>query len=76
MFFSDSTTFADGEDASWNAVRAKFKEDIDAVDKPRPFNGDQLAEELQKHGIKIARRTVAKCRKLMTISPARKRRQY
>ena len=76
MFFSGGTTSADGEDASWNAVRAKLKEVIDAEDKSKPSNGDQLAEELQKHGINIARRTVAKCRKLMTILPARKRRQY
>ena len=34
------------------------------------------AAELSKHGIDIARRTVAKYRNLMDIPPARKRKQY
>jgi RNA polymerase sigma-54 factor len=49
---------------------------VDHEDKAAPLNDDQLAEELTKHGIKIARRTVAKYRKLMDIPSARKRRQY
>ncbi len=53
-----------------------LQERIDAEDKSKPFDDDQLAEKLQKHGIKIARRTVAKHRRLMNISPVRKRRQY
>ncbi len=33
---------------------------------------DQLAKELQKHGIKIACRTVAQYRKLMSFPPGPK----
>jgi len=76
MFFSGGTTTAEGQDMAWDAVKAKLKELIDAEDKARPLNDDQLAEELAKHGITIARRTVAKYRNLMGIPPARKRRQY
>lgn len=76
MFFSGGTTTTVGRDVAWDAVRARLKEIIGAEDKSNPLNDDQLAEELQKHGIKIARRTVAKYRNLMDIPPARKRREY
>ncbi len=76
MFFSGGTKTAGGEDVAWDAVKAKLREVIDHEDKSKPFNDDQLAEELRKHGIDIARRTVAKYRNLMDIPPTRKRRQY
>ena len=76
MFFSGGTTRADGKDVAWDAVKAKLKEIVDAEDKSAPSNDDQLAAELQKHGLKIARRTVAKYRRLLNIPPARKRREY
>lgn len=76
MFFSGGTKTADGQDVSWDAVKAKLKEVVGSEDKSNPLSDDQLAEELTRHGIKIARRTVAKYRKLMDIPPARKRREY
>ena len=76
MFFSGGTTTADGRDVSWDAVKATLKQVVDAEDKTHPLNDDQLAAELKKRGIDIARRTVAKYRKLLDIPPARKRRQY
>ena len=76
MFFSGGTTTAGGQEVAWDAVKAKLKEIIDAEDKTQPLNDDELAEELNKHGINIARRTVAKYRNAMNIPPARKRREY
>jgi len=76
MFFSGGTTTAGGRDVAWDAVKAKLKEIIDAEDKTSPMNDDQLAGELNNHGINIARRTVAKYRKILKIPSARKRRQY
>ncbi len=76
MFFSGGTTTAGGDDVAWDAVKAKLREIIDNEDKSRPLNDDKLAAELKKHGIDIARRTVAKYRNLMSIPPARKRKQY
>ncbi len=76
MFFSGGTKTADGEDMSWDAVKVKLREVIDAEDKTKPLSDDRLAEELGKHGIDIARRTVAKYRNLMNIPSARKRREY
>ncbi len=76
MFFSGGTTTSEGEDVAWDAVKAKLREIIDAEDKSKPLNDTKLAAELKKHGITIARRTVAKYRDLMDIPPARQRREY
>ncbi len=75
-FFSGGTETAQGENVSWDAIRAKLQEIIDNEDKNKPFNDDQLVEELDKSGIKLARRTVAKYRGLMNIPPARRRKQF
>ncbi|MFA6134138.1 MAG: RNA polymerase factor sigma-54 [Phycisphaerae bacterium] len=76
MFFSGGTTNAEGQDVAWDAVKAKLQEIVGAEDKANPLNDDELAEELKKNGLDIARRTVAKYRKLLDIAPARKRRKY
>ena len=76
MFFSGGTKTEQGKDVSWDAVRARLKEIIDAEDKSKPLNDDQLVDGLKARGIEIARRTVAKYRGLMDIPSARKRRQY
>jgi RNA polymerase sigma-54 factor len=76
MFFSGGTKTAGGEDMSWDAVKFKLQEIVDAEDKSKPLNDDQLAEKLRADGIDIARRTVAKYRNLLNIPPARKRREY
>ena len=76
MFFSGGTTTAEGTDMAWDAVKIKLKELVEAEDKAHPLDDDKLALELTKHGIKIARRTVAKYRDLLEIPPARKRKQF
>jgi RNA polymerase sigma-54 factor len=76
MFFSGGTKTSGGDSVSWDAVKVKLKEIVDAEDKSKPLNDDQLAAALSDGGVKIARRTVAKYRNLMDIPPARKRRTY
>lgn len=76
MFFSGGTTTSGGKDVAWDAIRARLKEIIDAEDKANPLNDDELAVEVSKRGITIARRTVAKYRGIMNIPPARKRVRY
>jgi len=76
MFFSGGTTTSGGTDLAWDAIKAKLRDLVDAEDKSAPLNDDQLVDQLTGVGIKIARRTVAKYRKLMNIPPARQRRQY
>ncbi|MEM8738364.1 MAG: RNA polymerase factor sigma-54 [Planctomycetota bacterium] len=76
MFFSGGTETDQGEAMSWAAVQAKLEEVIGAEDKNKPLSDDALVDELKKHGIEIARRTVAKYRKQLNIPPARQRREY
>ncbi len=76
MFFSGGTETQDGESMSWAAVQAKLNEIIEAEDKSNPLSDDELVVELKKHGIDIARRTIAKYRKQLHILPARQRRQF
>ncbi len=76
MFFSGGTETESGEAMSWQAVQAKLKEIIDAENKSDPLSDDALVEELKKHGIEIARRTVAKYRKQLRIPSARQRKQF
>ncbi len=75
-FFSSGTETAQGDSVSWDAVKAKLQEIIDGEDKQNPFGDDALVGELAKHGITLARRTVAKYRDVLNIPPARRRRQY
>ena len=76
MFFSGGTESEDGESMAWGAVQAKLKEVIDNEDKSSPMTDDELVDALKAQGIEIARRTVAKYRKVMNIASARQRREY
>ena len=76
MFFSGGTETEQGESMSWTAVQAKLEQVIGEEDKSSPLSDDALVDELKKHGIEIARRTVAKYRKQLNIPPARQRREY
>jgi RNA polymerase sigma-54 factor len=76
MFFTGGTTTDAGADMAWDAVKAKLRQIVADEDKVKPCNDDELVAELASSGITIARRTVAKYRKLMNIPPARQRREY
>jgi len=76
-FFSGGTEDASGEAHSWEAIRAKLQQIIDEEDKAEPLNDDEIRKKLAETGISsLARRTVAKYRKLMSIPTARFRRKY
>ena len=73
FFFSSSL---DGKDKrhSSTAVRAMIRKLIDHEPPQKPLNDSRLADALGGHGIKVARRTVAKYRKAMGIPPCHERR--
>jgi RNA polymerase sigma-54 factor len=75
-FFSGGTTNAEGEDMSWDAVKEKLKIIIDEEDKKNPLNDDEIVDKLKEQGIELARRTVAKYRKILNIPTARQRRDF
>ena len=76
QFFSGGTQTSSGEILSWNGIKAKLMKVIEKEDKSKPFSDDQIVEELSAQGLKLARRTVAKYRKVMNIPPARRRKKF
>ncbi len=75
-FFSGGTTNEAGEDMSWDAVKEKLKIIINEENKSNPLNDDEIVEKLAEQGLTLARRTVAKYRKILNISTARQRREF
>ena len=75
-FFSGGTQNAEGEDMSWDAVKEKLKAIIGDENKDEPLNDDDIVLKLKDQGIELARRTVAKYRKILNIPTARQRRQF
>ena len=49
---------------------------IDNEDKNNPLNDDEIVDKLREQGIELARRTVAKYRKILNIPTARQRKQF
>jgi RNA polymerase sigma-54 factor len=75
-FFTTAISSADGGDAhSSEAVRHRIKSLIDGEDPKKILSDDKLVELLQKEGIDIARRTVAKYREAMRIPSSVQRRR-
>jgi RNA polymerase sigma-54 factor len=75
-FFTGGVEKEDGELESWEVVRQKLLQVVDNEDKSSPLSDEQIAEELAKQGIEIARRTVSKYRKVLAIPSSRRRREY
>jgi len=76
-FFSGGTEDRSGEAHSWEAVRVKLKQIIDEEDKSNPLSDDKIKKKLEEAGItNLARRTVAKYRKILGIPTARMRKRY
>jgi len=57
-------------------VKEKLKIIIADEDKQNPLNDDEIVEKLAAQGLTLARRTVAKYRKIMNIPTARQRKEY
>ena len=75
-FFTGGTESHNGESTSWDSVKARVQELIEGEDPSNPYNDDQIAAALDKEGITISRRTVAKYRQQFNIPPARQRRKF
>ena len=74
-FFTGGTETDAGESVSWDAIREKIRDLVDHEDKCNPLSDDQIVKHLQEEGITVARRTVAKYRKLMDIPSSHRRRE-
>ena len=65
--FTEGIINEEGLSISNKVVQIKLKEIIESEDKCNPYNDQHLVALLEEHGIKIARRTVAKYRELLNI---------
>ena len=66
-FFSSGVTTVDGGAASATAVQAMIRKLIGEEAAARPLSDQTLAAELNRRGINVARRTVAKYREALNI---------
>lgn len=74
-FFSSHVGTATGGECSATAIRAILKKLIAAEKPSKPLSDNKLAALLGEQGINVARRTVAKYREAMSISPSNERKQ-
>lgn len=75
-FFSGGTETDQGEAMSWDAVKARVQQIVEGEGKNRPLSDEQIAAMLQKEGINVSRRTVAKYRSQLNIPSARQRKDF
>lgn len=66
-FFSTGIKTAGGEEVSRESVLARIKACIEGEDPSAPLSDDRISEKLTAEGFVMARRTVAKYRKLLGI---------
>jgi len=74
FFFTEGVNGPEGGDLPLVLLKRKVKEMIAAEDPRKPLTDDQLAADLQKVGIKVTRRTVAKYREDLQIPSTHQRR--
>jgi RNA polymerase sigma-54 factor len=74
FFFSEGVNGPEGGDLPLVLLKRKVKKLIEEEDERKPYTDDQLAAELQRQGIRVTRRTVAKYREDMQIPSTHQRR--
>jgi len=73
-FFSSGVAQDDGTEVSNVKIKDSIKELINREDKKNPLSDQEIAELLEKRGLRVARRTVNKYREAMGILPVKVRR--
>ncbi len=76
FFFSSSIRSDTGEDVSAKRVKDRVRELIDKEEKKKPYSDQKIVDILNREGLLIARRTVAKYREQMGILSARYRKEF
>lgn len=74
-FFSEGMENKDGDEVSTRELKKVLQECIDSEDKKKPLTDEQLVEEMNRRGYKVARRTIAKYRSQLGIPLARWRKE-
>lgn len=69
-FFGSSVATETGGEASSTAIREKIRQLIETEDRKKPLSDNRIAQSLEKEGLIVARRTIAKYRDILKIPPA------
>ena len=75
FFFSSGLSTIDGDDVSARGIRATIEKLVKDEDPKSPLTDQAIVEVLERDGIKIARRTVAKYRDQLGVLSARMRKR-
>lgn len=75
-FFSSGFSTNQGQDISSTSIKAIIKEIIEEENPKKPLSDQKISDILQKKGINISRRTVAKYRDELGIPSSSMRRRY
>ncbi len=75
FFFSTGLSTADGEDVSARGIRATIEKLLKEEDSREPLTDQAIVAILERQGIQIARRTVAKYREQLGVLSARMRKR-
>lgn len=75
-FFQSGVKGASGEGVSSESVKSVMKDMIEKEDTKKPLSDQYIADVLNKTGINISRRTVAKYRDELNIPPSSKRKRF
>jgi RNA polymerase sigma-54 factor len=75
FFFSSHVSTADGGECSATAIRAIIKKFVAAESPQKPLSDSKIATLLGEQGINVARRTIAKYREALNISPSNERKR-
>ena len=74
-FFHSGVDSARGENVSSLVVKERIRKLVEAEDPERPLSDSKIMRMLQREGIRLARRTVAKYREEMAIPSSDKRKK-
>jgi len=74
-FFSSHVSTEAGGECSATAIRAIIKKLVAAENPAKPLSDNKMASVLAEQGINVARRTIAKYRESLSISPSNERKR-
>jgi RNA polymerase sigma-54 factor len=75
-FFSRAMPTANGGECSATAIRGVIQDMISAENLSNPLSDAEIARQLARQGLTVARRTVTKYRQLLKVPPVERRRKH
>ncbi|MBA5851337.1 RNA polymerase factor sigma-54 [Clostridium sp. cel8] len=76
LFTTGISTSKSGENVSVNIIKKQIKDIIDGEDKKKPLSDQAICNLINKNGMNISRRTVAKYREQLGIKSSKGRKRF